>query len=118
MSKKTRRGKRRAPLKDDVTQITKPKAEPKPIIFQDEPIGVLKPGEFVMSDEATVATGISLNAQMETVLFTAPRLPWKIDTTYIDKDFRKAYVAMLKNLVELYDLPYYVNQEAILTRKE
>ena len=112
MSKKIRRGKGKAPLKD---VLPKPKAEP--FIAKDEPESFIMPSDIPI-DSGTVVTGISLNAQMETVLFTAPRLPWKIDTTYIDKDFRKAYVAMLKNLVELYNLPYYVNQEAILTRKE
>ena len=112
MSKKTRRRKGKAPLKDDVTQITKEKEQEAIIITDDEP---------KLSGNNIIFTGDPLQGkktQLETVLLTAPRLPWKIDTTYIDKDFRKAYVAMLKNLVELYDLPYYVNQEAILTRKE
>lgn len=55
--------------------------------------------------------------KIEAILQDAPVLPWKIDLTYIDKDFRKAYVALLKKLVELNGLSYNVDQTGTLTPK-
>jgi len=103
MSKKTRRRRGKAPLKDDVTQIT-----PK-----EEPIEAKEVEEQIVDPVAMVPIPAIRN-----LLLKAPSLSWKIDTTYIDKEFRKAYVELLRTLVIIFDLPYLVNQEAILTRKE
>jgi len=55
--------------------------------------------------------------QIETTLLEAPMLGWNFDIAYIDNEFRKSYVALLQKLVKLYDLPYNVNQTAVLAPK-
>jgi len=56
-------------------------------------------------------------SEIEKILLTAPVLPWKIDKTYIDKDFRKAHITLLTNLMSLHNLPYNVDQTGVLTPK-
>jgi len=74
-----------------------------------------------MKQESTevplLAKAVVTISETEKILLTAPVLPWKIDKTYIDKDFRKAYVALLTNLVSLHNLPYSVDQTGVLTPK-
>jgi len=104
MSRKTRR--KKIPFKDT---LPKPKAEPP----KEEP-------EPLVHD-ALVAPDIPKPTPAQDVLLAilkkAPVLPWKIDVTYINGDFRKEYVALLRNLVDMLALPYTVDQAGKLTAK-
>ena len=113
MSKKTRRKKKPA-LK---ASLPKPKAEP---IEQDwTSVEIPEPTEIKPTPEPLVTMPSPTPAQdvLLAILKQAPVLPWKINVAYIDSDFRKAYVALLKNLVNMLALPYNVDQAGTLTPK-
>ena len=88
MSKKIRRRKGKAPLKD---VLPKPKAEP--FIAKDEPESFIMPSNIPV-DSGTANVDFSEDAKtlidvvhevsadkIKSILLKAPRLAWKIDTT-------------------------------------
>ena len=131
MSKKTRK-KRKPPIKVSLPKkkVEPTKKEPKAIVFE-EGFEVSKEVMETPRMQEMVATGevelikeedpkklpTLIQTQIEAILLEAPTLPWEIDKGYIDIDFRKGYVALLRSLVKLYGLPYNVNQVGKLTPK-
>lgn len=111
MSTKKKR-KRKPKLAKVVTNIA-------PIPVEEKLVDVTEtPAPAVDEQEPTTPTLepiVTKPSDIETLLLKAPVLPWKIDTTYIDTDFRKAYIALLKLIVKTCDLPYNVNQTGTLT---
>lgn len=115
MSEKTRR-KRKPAIK---TSLPKPKAEPTKekelIICPDFDMTKTQSTEGVI--ETTIPSPTPAQDVLLAILKKAPVLPWKIDKTYINNVFRKEYVELLRNLVNMLALPYTVDQAGMLTPK-
>lgn len=109
MSKKTRKKKTATTAVLPKTKTEPPKEE---VVIPESKLMMVS--EKPKTPEATTKPELSKSDQMEVILKEAPRLGWNFDIAYIDNEFRKKYVALLKKLVALYDLPYLVDQTATL----
>ena len=103
--------------------LPKKKAEPETIEVSDESTVIPATKlELVPEPMPTYDLGIPTPTPAQDVLLAilkqAPLLPWEIDKAYIGIDFRKQYVALLRNLVKMLALPYNVNQAGKLTKIE